>query len=66
MLTTQIWELFLAWSTIAARQGSATCYQMTVVKNLNTTHRVEGIPSQYGLHGALAASNAAGKATLKQ
>ena len=39
---------------------------MTVVKNLNTTHRVEGIPSQYGLHGALAASKAAGKATLKQ
>ena len=39
---------------------------MTVVKNLNTTHRVTGIPTQYGLHGALAASKTAGKATLKQ
>ena len=39
---------------------------MTVVKNLNTTHRVEGIASQYGLQGALAASKAAGKATLAQ
>lgn len=27
-----------------------------MVKNLNSTHRVEGIPSQYGLQGALAAS----------
>jgi hypothetical protein len=28
------------------------------VKNINSTHRVEGINSQYGLSGALAASNA--------
>lgn len=67
MLTAvQIWELFLAWSVIASRQGSATCFQMVVVKNLNTVHRVDGIPSQYGLHGALAASKAAGKSTLAQ
>lgn len=52
----QIWEYFLAYSTIVARQGSATCYQITMVKNLNSTHRVEGIPSQFGLQGALAAS----------
>jgi hypothetical protein len=25
------------------------------VKNINSTHRVEGIPSQFGLSGALAA-----------
>jgi hypothetical protein len=54
----QIWEYFLAYSTIISRQGSATCYQITLVKNINSTHRVEGINSQYGLSGALAASNA--------
>ncbi|MCJ1485214.1 Sphingolipid C9-methyltransferase 2 [Schaereria dolodes] len=52
----RIWEYFLAYSTIIARQGSATCYQITLVKNLNSTHRVEGIPSQFGLDGALTAS----------
>jgi cyclopropane-fatty-acyl-phospholipid synthase len=57
----RIWELFLAWSTIAARQGSATCFQFVVVKNLNATHRIEGVPTQYGLFGALAAAKAAGK-----
>ena len=30
----RIWEYFLAYSTIIARQGSATCYQITLVKNL--------------------------------
>lgn len=59
-----IWELFLAWSTIASRQGSAACYQMVVVKNLNATHRINGSASQFGLSGALAASRAAGKATF--
>lgn len=52
----QIWEFFLAYSTIISRQGSATCFQITLVKNINSTHRVEGIPSQFGLAGALAAS----------
>jgi hypothetical protein len=37
---------------------------MHVVKNLNAVHRVNGIPSQYGVQGALAASKAAGKNTL--
>ena len=27
-----------------------------MVKNINSTHRIEGVPSQYGLQGALAAS----------
>lgn len=61
----RIWEYFLAYSTIVARQGSATCYQITLVKNINSTHRVEGISSQFGLSGALAAGKArllAGKA----
>ena len=51
----RIWEFFLAYSTIISRQGSATCFQITLVKNLNSTHRVEGIPSQFGLTGGLAA-----------
>lgn len=48
----QIWEYFLAYSTIISRQGSATCWQLTMVKNINSTHRIEGIDSQYGLKGA--------------
>ncbi|KAI1916589.1 Sphingolipid C9-methyltransferase 2 [Ophidiomyces ophidiicola] len=48
----RIWEYFLAYSTIISRQGSATCYQITMVKNINSTHRVEGINSQFGLSGA--------------
>ena len=32
---------------------------MTLVKNINSTHRIEGVPSQFGLLGALAASKAA-------
>ena len=58
MVALQIWEFFLAYSTIISRQGSATCYQITLVKNINSTHRVEGIPTQFGLAGALAASKA--------
>lgn len=51
--SSQIWEFFLAYSTIIARQGSATCYQMTLVKNLNSVHRAEAIHTQQGLLGAL-------------
>lgn len=54
----RIWEYFLAYSTIISRQGSATCYQITLIKNINSTHRVEGIPSQYGLAAALDAHKA--------
>ncbi|KAH8804618.1 S-adenosyl-L-methionine-dependent methyltransferase [Xylogone sp. PMI_703] len=52
----RIWEYFLAYSTIVSRQGGATCYQITLVKNLNSTHRIEGIDSQFGLSGALSAN----------
>lgn len=31
----RIWEVFLAWSTIIARQGSSTCFQIVCNKNLN-------------------------------
>ncbi|RDW72934.1 hypothetical protein BP6252_06841 [Coleophoma cylindrospora] len=54
----RIWEYFLASSTIASRQGTATCYQMTLVKNLNSTQRTAGIPTQFALQGALAAEKA--------
>lgn len=57
----QIWEFFLAYSTIISRQGSATCYQITLVKNINSTHRIEGVSTQYNLKGAFEASKAAGK-----
>ncbi|KAI9206598.1 S-adenosyl-L-methionine-dependent methyltransferase [Polychytrium aggregatum] len=35
------WELFLAWSTIIARQGSATAYQIVCHKNLNKFDRAQ-------------------------
>ncbi|KAK3374890.1 S-adenosyl-L-methionine-dependent methyltransferase [Podospora didyma] len=61
----RIWEFFLAYSTIISRQGSATCYQILLSKNINSHHRVEGIDSQFGLKGALAATNANLKAWAK-
>lgn len=45
----RIWEFFLASSTIVSRQGSATCFQITMRKNLNKVHRAEFIPRQFGL-----------------
>ncbi|KAF2259191.1 S-adenosyl-L-methionine-dependent methyltransferase [Lojkania enalia] len=54
----RIWEYFLAYSTIASRQGTATCFQIVMVKNINSTHRIEGVSTQYGLEGALKANRA--------
>ncbi len=54
----QIWEFFLAYSTIISRQGSATCYQIVLHKNINSFHRVDGIPSHHGLSGTLQATRA--------
>ena len=56
----RIWEYFLAYSTIISRQGSASCYQIVMHKvyltsgndsrqNLNAFHRINGVPTQYGL-----------------
>lgn len=36
----RLWEYFLAYSAIIARQGSATCYMITMHKNLNKLDRV--------------------------
>jgi hypothetical protein len=55
----------LAYSTITSRQGGATCYQIVCVKNINSTHRIEGIDTQFGLSGALAASKVDLKNTFK-
>lgn len=49
----RIWEYFLAYSTIISRQGGATCFQITLVKNINSSHRIDGIKSQFELEGAL-------------
>jgi len=35
----RLWEIFLAWSTVAAGIGSATCYQMACHKNTYTFPR---------------------------
>lgn len=45
----RIWEYFLASSTIISRQGSATCFQIVLRKNLNAYHRINYIPKQKGL-----------------
>ncbi|KAF2876092.1 S-adenosyl-L-methionine-dependent methyltransferase [Massariosphaeria phaeospora] len=52
----RIWEFFLAYSTIASRQGTASCFQLTCVKNINSTHRITGVSTQFSLSGALAAA----------
>lgn len=45
----RIWEYFLASSTITARQGGAACHQFVMRKNLNSYHRVNYVPNQYGV-----------------
>lgn len=35
----RLWSIFLAWSVIAAGQGSATCYQIVMHKNTSTYNR---------------------------
>lgn len=45
----RIWEYFLSSSVIISRQGSATCYQIVLRKNLNSYHRIEYVPVQQGL-----------------
>lgn len=47
----RIWEFFLSYSTIISRQGSATCYQIVLRKNLNSYHRIEYVPHQEGIQG---------------
>ncbi|KAG8931731.1 hypothetical protein FRC02_002283 [Tulasnella sp. 418] len=39
----RIWEYFLASSVITSRQGGASVFQITLHKNLNAYHRIEGV-----------------------
>jgi len=40
----KVWEIFLAWSTIIARQGNSTCFQIVAHKNLNNYPRRQFMP----------------------
>ncbi|KAJ1984340.1 hypothetical protein H4R34_000715 [Dimargaris verticillata] len=42
----RLWQVFLAWSVIVARQGSSTCYQILAHKNLNAFDRTTLINRQ--------------------
>jgi cyclopropane fatty-acyl-phospholipid synthase-like methyltransferase len=46
----RIWVFFLAYSTIISRQGSASVFQITMHKNLNAYHRINGVPSHASIH----------------
>ncbi|KAF7377766.1 Sphingolipid C9-methyltransferase [Mycena sanguinolenta] len=48
------WAFFLAWSTIASRQGTASVFQITLHKNLNAYHRMLGAENHGGIHVKLA------------
>ncbi|PKI85506.1 sphingolipid C(9)-methyltransferase [Malassezia vespertilionis] len=45
----RIWLFFLSSAIIVAREGGSSVFQITVTKNLNATHRIEGVAS----HGNL-------------
>ncbi|KDQ23374.1 hypothetical protein PLEOSDRAFT_171277 [Pleurotus ostreatus PC15] len=46
----RIWAFFLAYATIISRQGGASVFQITMHKNLNAYHRIEGVPSHASIH----------------
>ncbi|KAF8901142.1 sphingolipid C9-methyltransferase [Gymnopilus junonius] len=46
----RVWVFFLAYSTITSRQGSASVFQITMHKNLNAFHRIEGVPNHASIH----------------
>jgi hypothetical protein len=46
----RIWVFFLAYSTIISRQGSASVFQLTLHKNLNAYHRVDGVKNHASIH----------------
>lgn len=45
----RIWLFFLSSSILIAREGGSSVFQITLTKNLNATHRIEGVES----HGNL-------------
>jgi len=46
----RVWVFFLAYSTIVSRQGGASVFQITLHKNLNAYHRVEGVKKHASIH----------------
>lgn len=46
----RIWVYFLASSTIIAREGGSSVFQIALHKNLNATHRVESVFSHGNIH----------------
>jgi len=46
----RVWVFFLAYSTITSRQGGASVFQITMHKNLNAYHRIEGVPNHASIH----------------
>ncbi|EIN05569.1 sphingolipid C9-methyltransferase [Punctularia strigosozonata HHB-11173 SS5] len=46
----RIWSFFLAYSVIIARQGGSSVFQITLHKNLNAYHRIEGVPTHASIH----------------
>lgn len=45
----RIWHFFLASSILIAREGGSSVFQIVVTKNLNATHRIEGVASHGGM-----------------
>ncbi|KAJ7035923.1 sphingolipid C9-methyltransferase [Mycena alexandri] len=48
------WAFFLASATITSRQGSVSVFQITMHKNLNAYHRINGAANHAGIHVKLA------------
>jgi len=46
----RVWVFFLAYSTITSRQGGASVFQITLHKNLNAYHRIEGVKNHASIH----------------
>ncbi|KAF9074716.1 sphingolipid C9-methyltransferase [Rhodocollybia butyracea] len=46
----RVWVFFLAWSVISSRQGSASVFQLTLHKNINAYHRIDGVKNHGGIH----------------
>ncbi|KAF6752805.1 hypothetical protein DFP72DRAFT_1132239 [Ephemerocybe angulata] len=44
------WSYFLGSATIASRQGSASVFQLTLHKNLNAYHRINGVKNHASIH----------------
>jgi len=46
----RIWVFFLAYSVIISRGGAFSVFQITMHKNLNAYHRVEGVQNHASIH----------------